>query len=1286
MAVNFTFSEAHFNRLFPFYILINQQMVVETNGKTLDKLFAGISGKKFADSFKIKRPELEELNFESLKSLANELLIIECFNEQHTNLRGQIDYLPETDQLLFLGSPWFDSIEKVIENKLSLNDFAFHDSMTDLLHVLKTQEITNDDLKHLLQTVSQQKNELNKANKAYHDIALFPTQNPDPIIRINYEGDLLQNNPAAAQLDFIEFEDKVYRNDDFFKLISTRIDTSEKRWNFEAHSSNKDYSFVCITMREEGYINIYGRDISQSKKDLQQLERLSLIIKQSHQAVVITDAHANVEWVNEAFEKVTGYTFDEVKGKRPGSMLQGIDTDPATVKFIRSQINEAKAFTTEIYNYKKSGKGYWLRINCQPVFDQNGKLFQFFAIEEDITVEKQAQEKLKAVASRMSSLISNLHAGILLVNANRTIELVNQRFCDFFKIADNPSDMIGRGSLDTIAQAKAFSKDPESFVTETNLLIKERALVIGEKLEMIDGLFLERDFIPIWNEGKYDGHLMVYTDITEKINVDKKIEDQRIFYEEILDNIPADIAVFDKDHHYLFVNPKGIKDPALRKWIIGKKDEDYIQLKNKPASIVEERRNVFNSILASKQLKSWEEEFIQPDGDIHYILRHMYPVLDKDAVVKLVIGYGVDITHTKSILLQIEQSEKRYRDVIENSLALVTTHDLNGKILTINPIVSTTYGYTDQEIIGHSLTDFMPLEEKVFFIENYLFKIKKEKKHSGIYRVIHKNGNIIYTLYNNFLKEEPGKEPYVIGFAVDITDRIKAEEELKIAQKITEELALTKQNFLANMSHEIRTPMNAIMGMASQLSKTALNKEQQFYLNIIHSASDNLLIIINEILDLSKIEAGKLTLEHIGFRLKSKIDRIMQVMMLKAEEKELLFTNSFFDDQFCDVLLGDPYRLNQIMLNLLSNAFKFTEKGSVDIRCTLIAESKTHQTIEVSVKDTGIGMDASFVKNLFNKFTQEDESITRRFGGTGLGMSICKELVELMGGTIAVESQKGIGTTVSFVIPFEKGAIGQLAVKEEIVKVDTTILAGKKILITDDNEMNRLVATTILNSYGVITEEAKNGKEAIEKIWEVEFDLVLMDMQMPVMDGVEATYIIRNTISKSLPVIALTAFAIKGDDVKFLEAGMNDYLSKPFEEMQLLRIVTQWLRKGEEKVQKEIKAENRATLFDLSKLKEISKGNQAFVDKMVNLFITQIPASMSEMQEALQQNDFATIKSLAHRIRPSIDILSISTAQNVIRQIELLAKENKDSYKLTQLINELDNSLNQVVQTIAGAK
>ncbi|MDN3654651.1 ATP-binding protein [Ferruginibacter paludis] len=631
-------------------------------------------------------------------------------------------------------------------------------------------------------------------------------------------------------------------------------------------------------------------------------------------------------------------------------------------------------------------------------------------------------------------------------------------------------------------------------------------------------------------------------------------------------------------------------------------------------------------------------------------------VLAKQVQKLLVLRAKIGGMEKAEAILKIR--EEKYRRIITNMHLGLLEVDKDEKILFANESFCEMSGYQFEELKGKTHSNFFIGGETSTLLKN------KNETETNIVEdafeiaVKNKNGQVRWWLISGAPRfDDAGQLNGYIGIHLDITRQKKLELELTEAREHAEDSTRSKEIFLANMSHEIRTPMNAIVGMANQLAKTTLDTKQLFYLDTIHAASENLLVIINDILDLSKIEAGKLQLERIGFDPREILHRAIRVLGHKAEEKGLTFTSETFDEAISPVLMGDPFRLNQVLLNLINNAIKFTEKGSIDISCNLYRETNTTQLLRVAVKDTGIGMDQNFVRNLFEKFSQEDASVTRQYGGTGLGMSICRDLVELMKGRIEVQSKKGAGTTIAFTIEFDKGTKQNLPVKS-LFTFDANMLSQKRILVVDDNRMNRLLAATILKNYGAIITEAVNGEEAIDFVKGAATDLVLMDIQMPVMDGMEATSLIRKWISKTIPIIALTANAIKGDNDKCIDAGMNAYLSKPFKEKDLLDVVAFWLNKSKAKVNTGVlEYGSPDQLYNLQNIKELSQGNDAFVKKLVQMFIAQTPLQVAQMEEKFAARDYKAIGLLAHSMKPVIDNLGIVCLKEVVREVEKKGKQ-----------------------------
>jgi signal transduction histidine kinase/DNA-binding NarL/FixJ family response regulator len=529
---------------------------------------------------------------------------------------------------------------------------------------------------------------------------------------------------------------------------------------------------------------------------------------------------------------------------------------------------------------------------------------------------------------------------------------------------------------------------------------------------------------------------------------------------------------------------------------------------------------------------------------------------------------------------------------------------------------------------------------------------------------------------------------------------------LQVAKDRAEQSEQFKQQFLANMSHEIRTPMNAVMGMTSLVLNTALQEKQKFYLEGIRKSSDTLLHIINDILDLSKIEAGKMELEKIDFSLNDTLRQVKQTLNHRAEEKGLeLIVN--IEPGIDDVVIGDPVRLNQVLINLAGNAIKFTEKGSVTIELT---KGEKESAVQFSIIDTGIGIPQEKLQTVFENFSQANASDTRKYGGTGLGLSISRQLVELMGGKISIASVEGSGTTFSFSVAFEKGSperLDQRLASEE--QVDGSILDGLSILVVDDNEYNRIVAKDTLESKSKVHVIAvESGVEAIELLKATDFDVVLMDVQMPVMNGFEATGIIRKGGSEmgnlnrreaelggancevknpSIPVIALTASVLRTDLDKCTAAGMDGYIPKPFRASQLIIGIAQVLNIP-------LRAEKRSEtnnipvptvssgVTNLDYLTKFCEGDRARMKKYIDMFLASTPTLIEKIKIAMQNSDYAEIASQMHGYKTKFMMMGMQEEQLLAAEIEVQCMEDQRlepvKLQLQHLMEQVEIAVNEL--------
>jgi PAS domain S-box-containing protein len=636
----------------------------------------------------------------------------------------------------------------------------------------------------------------------------------------------------------------------------------------------------------------------------------------------------------------------------------------------------------------------------------------------------------------------------------------------------------------------------------------------------------------------------------------------------------------------------------------------------------------------------------------------------------------------------ITRHESQYaRSLIEASLDPLFTISPEGKITDINNASIGITEVTRENLIGTDFFEYFTEPGKAREIYKQVFA----KGFVADFPLTIRDGKLTEVLFNGSVyKDESGKVIGVVVVARDITDHNRIEKELKEAKtlaesatiiaeeakekaetatKIAENAVKSKQQFLSNMSHEIRTPMNAIIGFTKVLLKSDLDPKQKEYLNAIKMSGDALTVLINDILDLAKVDAGKMIFEQTPFKMAASISAMIHLFEPKIQEKNLLLKKKY-DNKIPKVLIGDPVRLHQIILNLVSNAVKFTSIGEITISVRLLNENEEKVTIEFSVTDSGIGIPEDRLEHIFENFQQASSETARLYGGTGLGLAISKQLVESQGGSIAVKSRLEEGSTFSFVLPFQKtNAEVEL---EKVLKTLNTKVQNIKVLVVEDIALNQLLMKTLLDDFGFEHDIADNGKIAIEKLQDKSYDIILMDLHMPEMNGFEATEYIRNKMNSQIPIIALTADVTTADLKKCTAVGMNDYISKPLDEKLLFNKIVDLLKKPKRISDTTLRI-SRSKHIDLTYLKKQAKNNPELIMEMIAIYLKQTPPLIDQMKQGLHDKDWDSVYTAAHKLIPSFYIMGMhKDFEATARKIQEYTYTKKHLNEVPEMVLQLE--------------
>jgi PAS domain S-box-containing protein len=903
------------------------------------------------------------------------------------------------------------------------------------------------------------------------------------------------------------------------------------------------------------------RDISERQEAEQARALLASIVESSDDAIIGARTDGTIVSWNRGAEALFGYSSQEIVGKSADVLAPPARCDEQR----RCVATVQKGYTVSPFEtvcQSKDGCGIEVSLSLSPIRNPAGEIVGTSAIARDIGKRLRAERKLCEGEELFREAFEHAPFGMCVSGLDGRFIRVNAALCRMLGYSEQEllatawADLTHPDDLEaSVQRMDELRREPGGCLEAEKRYIHRGGNVVSARMR----ISLVRDC------GGNPSYFVVHVeDITERKRAEEALRESEERFRIMADGCPAVMWVTNAEGGIQFIN-QAYRDfcGTTYEQVEGHKWQLLVHPDDAPEYVAALHR----AVREHKPFRA-ETRARRADGEWRWFASYAEPRFSPCGEFLGHVGLSPDITERKQAEQALQNSEEKFRQLAENIREVFwITNPATNEVLYVSPAYEQVWGRSCDSVYQNPAfwqetvhpDDLEPARSK-------LPRLLLGESIESEYRIRTPEGQEKWIRDRGFpILDQAGQLIRVVGIAEEITERKRYEEELIHAREGADAANRAKSRFLANMSHEIRTPMNGVLGMVQLLLETDLTPQQRRYSNVAQDSGRALLALIDDILDLSKIGAGKITLENLSFNLLQTVEEVVQLLRVQARAKGL-HIHPRVSEEIPPLLRGDAHRLRKVLTHLSANAIKFTERGEVTLEAALESQRDGTARVRFAVTDTGIGIRPDQVAALFSPFTQGDASTTRKYGGTGLGLAICKELVEMMGGTIGVNSREGRGSTFWFTAVFELASPSQQQPSSERREGRFGAPGGTtrngsdaRILVAEDNATNRVVVLAQLQKLGYKADAVTNGAEAVEAVQHKRYDLVLMDCSMPVMDGFEATRRIRGSIQPGIPIVAITAYAMSADRDRCLSEGMNDYLAKPVDLGGLADVLAKWL-------------------------------------------------------------------------------------------------------------------------------